>query len=73
MVRKEKFKKSKAFKSKCFSCGKIGHKATDYKVKKKKSGGDSSNNEEKKKKRGKDKSSQKKRLESPTLLVIDTC
>ena len=73
MVRKGKFKKSKAFKGKCFSCGKIGHKSSDCRFKKKKFGGDSSNYEEKKRNGGKDKSSQKKRSESPTLLVIDTC
>ena len=45
VVRKGKFKKSKAFKGKCFSCGKIGHKSIDCRVKNKKkiSGGDSFN------------------------------
>ena len=44
VVRKGKFKKSKAFKSKCFSCGKIGHKSIDCRIKNKKkiSGDDSS-------------------------------
>ena len=73
VVRKGKFKKSKAFKSKCFSCGKVGHKSSDCRVKKKKSGGNSSNYEEKEKNGGNDKLSQKKRSKSPTLLVIDTC
>ena len=82
VVKKEKFKKSEAFKSKYFSCGRIGHKTTNCKVKKKKYGGDFFNSEEKKKKGGKDKifkkeskdkSSQKKRSENPILLMIDIC
>ena len=43
VVKKGKFKKSKAFRGKCISCGKIGHKSSDCRVKKKKSGCDSSN------------------------------
>lgn len=55
-VRKEKFKKSRVFKGKCFLCKKVGHKANDCKFKEEKCDDDSSDNEEKKKNGGKDES-----------------